>query len=353
MSGGVDSSVAAACMLREGFDCTGITMRLYDNSIVGTESRTCCSLNDVEDARRVCEKLGIDFYVANFEENFKREVIRPFIENYAAGLTPNPCIECNRRLKFDRLYKRACELECGVIVTGHYARVVRNLKTGEYELHKGIDEKKDQSYVLYMLTQDMLAHVRLPIGEQTKDTTRSIAAEYGFVNAHKADSQDICFIPDGNYQNFLSKNGVLCKPGNFVDTTGRILGTHTGICNYTYGQRKGLNVPDTHPWYVKEIRPSSCEIVLSSDEELYSDRLLAKGAVWTLGLPFESGSEVRCRARIRYHHREAPATVYVGDGGRLEVLFDEPQRAITPGQAVVFYDGTRVLGGATICPGEF
>lgn len=348
MSGGVDSSVAAACLQAEGYDCIGITMRLYDNETAGVASRTCCSLDDVEDARRVCEKLGIDFYVADFKKDFRQEVIEPFIREYEAGRTPNPCIECNRKLKFDRLYGRALDLECDVIATGHYARVIHNPETGEYELHKGEDGRKDQSYVLYMLTHDMLSHIRFPIGEMTKDRTRLMAGEYGFVNADKHDSQDICFIPDGDHQRFLKDNGILCKPGNFITTDGRILGTHKGICNYTCGQRRGLNVPDTHSWYVKEIRPASNEIVLGTDEELFSYELDAKDVVWTLREPHKEGDELKCRARIRYHHREAEARVYVEPHDTVHIVFDEPQRAITPGQAVVLYEGTRVLGGGTI-----
>lgn len=346
MSGGVDSSVAAAKMLEEGYDCIGITMKLYDNNDIGLEqTKTCCSLDDVEDARRVCECLGISFYVNNFKSDFSKCVIDRFVDEYREGRTPNPCIDCNRYLKFDRLYKRAKELECDVIVTGHYVRVIHNTETGLYELHKGMDPNKDQSYVLYMLTQEQLAHTRFPIGEMCKDETRSIAEIHGFVNAHKSDSQDICFIPDGDYHRFLKEHGVECSPGDFIDEQGNILGQHTGICNYTIGQRKGLGISAKAPYYVKEIRPRSNVVVLSDNDSLFSDTLKAVNVNWTLGKPDED--IIRCSAKIRYRHREAPATVYI-EGDEIKVVFDEPQRAITAGQAVVLYDGDLVLGGGTI-----
>ena len=354
MSGGVDSSVAAACMMRDGYDCIGMTMHLYDNETAGTDGRTCCSLSDVEDAKRVCESLGIDHYTGNFRELFSERVIRNFTDSYKNGKTPNPCIDCNRYLKFDALDKRAHELGCDVIVTGHYARVIYNADTGEYELHKGLDQKKDQSYVLYMLSHDQLSRTRFPIGELNKDRTRMIAEEYGFVNSHKADSQDICFIPDGDFRGFLARQGITCPHGNFVSESGEVLGEHTGICNYTIGQRKGLGIPALHPWFVKEIRPLSNEIVLSENDALFTSELTAHDVCWTYKAGRPDSDEIRCKARIRYHHKESDATVYItnkdGEDGsdRIRVAFDEPQRAITSGQAVVLYDGDRVLGGGTI-----
>jgi len=356
MSGGVDSSVAAACMLKAGYECVGMTMKLYDNDTAygcAADSRTCCSLDDVEDAGRVCEMLGIDHYTGNFCDEFKADVIGKFLDSYRRGDTPNPCIDCNRYLKFDRLMKRAKALDCDTVVTGHYARVIYNPLTEEYELHKGKDDKKDQSYVLYMLDHDQLSHIRFPIGEMNKDETRRIAEEYGFVNSHKPDSQDICFIPDGDYHAFLERNGILCKPGNFVTESGEILGEHTGISNYTIGQRKGLGIPGLHPWFVKEIRPASNEIVLSDNDALFSRELEATDVCWTFKDGIPKDREFKCKARIRYHHREADATVYIindaaDEASDIKVIFDEPQRAITPGQAVVLYDGDRVLGGGTI-----
>ncbi len=367
MSGGVDSSVAAACMMRDGYECIGITMQLYDNATVYGDStqaacdrtsngRTCCSLDDTEDAKRVCEALGIDHYTANFREAFGECVIRKFTDSYSRGITPNPCIDCNRYLKFDRLMKRAAELGCDTVVTGHYATVSYNSGTGEYELHKGLDPAKDQSYVLYMLSQEQLSHIRFPIGGLTKDVTRRIADEYGFVNSHKPDSQDICFIPDGDTRGFLRRQGVECEPGSFVTENGEFLGEHTGICDYTIGQRKGLGIPAAHPWYVKRIDPEMNEIILSDNEALFGRELKAVDVCWTYAAGKPASDEIRCKARIRYHHREADAMVYITQnsdtgaqaGESVKVVFDEPQRAITPGQAVVFYDGDRVLGGGTI-----
>lgn len=365
MSGGVDSSVAAVCMQQAGYDCIGITMKLYDNSNIGLDkTKTCCSLDDTEDARRVCERIGIDFYVNNFKDDFNDYVIEDFLDNYRKGRTPNPCIRCNRFLKFERLYNRAKELGCDTIVTGHYARVLYNEEEGVYELHKGIDSKKDQSYVLYMLTQEQLAHTHFPIGEMDKDRTRELAEKNGFVNAHKPDSQDICFIPDGDYHRFLSEHGVICNPGNFVDEDGNVLGRHTGICNYTYGQRKGLGISSQAPLYVKEIRPLTDEVVLSDNESLHSSSLMAEDVSWTLGgardvqrrcIKENNTAQIitledsfRCKARIRYHHREADATVSIIAEDKIKVTFDEAQRAITPGQAVVLYLDDIVLGGGTI-----
>ena len=367
MSGGVDSSVAAACMQRDGYECIGITMQLYDNATVygdgtqtecdrGANGRTCCSLDDTEDAKRVCETLGIDHYTANFREAFGECVIRKFTDSYSRGITPNPCIDCNRYLKFDRLMKRAQELGCDTVVTGHYARVIYNPGTGEYELRKGLDPAKDQSYVLYMLSQEQLSHIRFPIGELTKDETRRIADEYGFVNSNKPDSQDICFIPDGDTRGFLRRQGVECEPGSFVTENGEFLGEHTGICDYTIGQRKGLGIPAQHPWYVKKIDPEMNEIILSDNDSLFGRELEAVDVCWTYADARPAFDEIRCKARIRYHHREADAVVYITKnsgtdaqaGESVKVVFDEPQRAITPGQAVVFYDGDRVLGGGTI-----
>lgn len=350
MSGGVDSSVAAAAMMEDGYECVGITMRLYDNEQIFADSKTCCSLDDTEDAKRVCDKLGISHYVLNLKDDFNRNVICRFTDAYLNGRTPNPCIDCNRYLKFGALMEKAALLSCDKVVTGHYARVVYNEAADEYELRKGLDASKDQSYVLYMLSHEQLGAIRFPIGELDKSRTRQIAEEYGFVNADKPDSQDICFIPDGDYQGFLKKNGVECKPGNFVTVDGEILGKHTGICNYTYGQRKGLGISAKHPWYVCEIRPETDEVVLSDNESLFKRVLAARDVSWTFKAGTPGTDEIRCRARIRYHHREADATVYITNkaGTEIKVEFDEPQRAITPGQAVVLYDGDRVLGGGTI-----
>jgi len=355
MSGGVDSSVAAAKMQADGYECIGITMKLYDNEDIGlSKTKTCCSLDDTEDARRVCERLGIPFYVNNFKDDFATCVIDKFIAAYRLGHTPNPCIECNRFLKFERLYNRAKELGCDVIVTGHYARVLLNEETGEYELHKGQDPAKDQSYVLYMLSQEQLSHTRFPIGEMCKEETRRIAEDKGFVNANKPDSQDICFIPDGDYRGFLERQGIISIPGDFVLQDGTVLGIHTGICNYTVGQRKGLGISAKAPLYVKRIDPESNKVILSDNESLFGSNLVADDFCWTMENPDKLivDGVIRCKARIRYHHKEAEASVYLLDDKRVKVSFDEPQRAITCGQAVVLYNDSRVLGGGTIVEAE-
>lgn len=351
MSGGVDSSVAAAKMIQEGYESIGCTMRLYNNEDIGLDrTKTCCSLDDVEDARSVAYKLNMQFYVFNLSDEFKDKVINNFLECYSVGVTPNPCIECNRYLKFEKLFERAEILGCDKVVTGHYARVCFNEQTDLYELRKGVDPAKDQSYVLYMLTQNQLEHILFPIGDMKKEETRQIAEDNGFVNAHKQDSQDICFIPDGDYQGFLCRNGVKCKPGNFVTKDGEILGKHTGICNYTIGQRKGLGISSTHPYYVKDINSKENVVVLSDNESLFDTVLTARNVSFTMPLDkiSKDGHTIRCLAKIRYRHKESPATVTLLENDRIEVVFDEPQRAITPGQAVVLYDGEVVLGGGTI-----
>ena len=248
MSGGVDSSVAAYLMKEAGYDCIGVTMKLYDNEDIGMErEKTCCSLSDIEDARSVCVKLGIPYYVFNFKDDFKEKVIDNFISCYQKGMTPNPCIECNRHLKFEHLYKRAKALHCDVIVTGHYAKVIQDDQG--YHLLKGVDETKDQSYVLYSLTEEQLAHTCFPLGDYTKAEIRKIAEEQGFFNAHKHDSQDICFIPDGDYMAFIEKTtGKKSEPGDFVNQEGEIVGQHKGYYGYTIGQRKGLGISAPKPY---------------------------------------------------------------------------------------------------------
>lgn len=346
MSGGVDSSVAALLTAREGFRCIGCTMRLYDNADAGVAAeRGCCSLDDVEDARSVCLRLGMPFYAFNFTEDFRREVMAPFVESYRRGLTPNPCIECNRSMKFAKLLRRAEELGCVRLVTGHYARV-----EGEGErwvLKKALDENKDQSYVLYMLTQEQLEKVRFPLGRLTKTQVRAIAAENGFINAAKPDSQDICFVPDGNYSAVIERfTGEKTKPGLFVDRDGRALGEHMGIEHYTVGQRRGLGVSFGEPMYVVAVRPEDNTVVLGPNEALFSRKVFVPDFHWISGEP--PSEPLRGKAKIRYRHREQPVTVYPTAEGGVKLLFDEPQRAPTPGQAAVLYDGDIVLGGGTI-----
>ena len=346
MSGGVDSSVAAFLMKEQGCQCIGATMKLFHNEDIGVKrTKTCCSLEDVEDARSVAFRLGIPYYVFNFSDDFKGQVIDRFIAAYERGATPNPCIDCNRYLKFERLYERARILGCDAIVTGHYARIEQ--ENGRWLLKKSLDESKDQSYVLYSLTQEQLAHTRLPLGAMHKSETRRIAEEQGFYNADKPDSQDICFVPDGDYAGFIARfTGHDCPAGDFVDEDGHVLGQHKGIVHYTVGQRKGLGIAADAPLYVKQIDAASNRVVLSGNESLFSRELTANDFNWiAYDVP---PRELRASARVRYHQREQAATVTVLGDGRVHLVFDEPQRAITPGQAVVLYDGDTLLGGGTI-----
>ena len=344
MSGGVDSSVAAYLMKEAGYDCIGVTMKLYDNEDIGMEQeKTCCSLSDIEDARSVAVKLGIPYYVFNFKADFKEKVIDNFIESYRCGMTPNPCIECNRHLKFAHLWQKARELQCDVVVTGHYARITEDGQG--YHLLKGKDSAKDQSYVLYSLTQEQLAHTCFPLGGYTKEEIRRIAEEQGFFNAAKKDSQDICFIPDGDYRSFIEKTtGQSSQPGVFVDKDGNVLGTHKGYYCYTIGQRRGLGISAPQSLYVTEIRPEENKVVLGSNDDLFHSHLTADNFNWIE----EVWPDEVIKARIRYHQVEKEATARVTQDGRVEVDFLEPQRAITKGQSVVLYRGDAVVGGGRI-----
>ncbi|MCR5704748.1 MAG: tRNA 2-thiouridine(34) synthase MnmA [Eubacterium sp.] len=348
MSGGVDSSVAAVLMKEQGYDPIGVTMKLYDNEDIQMEhEKTCCSLSDVEDARSVAVKVGFPYYVFNFKAEFNEKVIEKFVQSYMNGRTPNPCIDCNRYLKFAELYRRAKELGCEFIVTGHYARIRFNEKTKKYELMKGIDDGKDQSYVLYHLTQEQLAHTKFPLGEYTKDEIREKAEQVGLLNAHKHDSQDICFIPDGNHKKFIEGyTGEKVGTGDFLDINGKVVGTHQGYYRYTVGQRKGVQVKREGKNYVLEIKPESNEVVIGRNKDLFHSTLIAGDFNWISGeAPMEP---IKVQGRTRYHQALADATVTVMENGEVKVAFDEPQRAITKGQSVVLYDGDVVLGGGTI-----
>ena len=348
MSGGVDSSVAAWLMQRDGFDCTGVTMRLTRNEAVNTEGlHTCCSERDIEDAAEVAYAMDIPYEVLDFTADFQEKIIDKFIRVYEAGGTPNPCIDCNRYMKFDHLLRWAEAHGLDHVVTGHYARVEQDEATGRWLLKKGLDENKDQSYVLYNLTQEQLAHVRLPLGGLHKSEVRAIAEQQHFVNARKHDSQDICFVPDGDYAGFIARyTGHDCPAGDFVDESGHVLGQHKGIVHYTVGQRKGLGIAADAPLYVKRIDAAENRVVLSGNDALFSRELTANDFNWiAYDVP---PRELRATARVRYHQREQAATVTVLSDGHVHLVFDEPQRAITPGQAVVLYDGDTVLGGGTI-----
>ena len=346
MSGGVDSSLAASLTKDAGFECIGCTMKLYDNEDIGLgRGHTCCSLDDVEDARSVAYKIGIPYYVFNFTGDFHEKVISRFVSAYEHGLTPNPCIDCNRYLKFDELYTRAEILGCEYLVTGHYARIEKY--NGEYLLKKALDESKDQSYVLYFLTQEQLAHTLFPLGTMKKPDVRALAEKNGFINASKPDSQDICFVPDGDYGAFLERyTGKKYTKGDFLDTDGKVLGNHNGTIRYTIGQRKGLGIAFGKPLYVKQIDVKNNTVTLAEEQELYSDTLTAEDFHWISG--HAPSSETICKAKVRYRQKEQPATAYPQQDGTVKIVFDEPQRAITPGQAVVLYDGDYVVGGGTI-----
>lgn len=348
MSGGVDSSVAALLTKQKGYECIGATMKLFSNEDINvSREKSCCSLSDVQDARSVAMRLDLPYYVFNFSDKFYECVINKFVSSYLSGATPNPCIECNKSLKFDKMFLRMKELGFDLVVTGHYARVQKDMTNGRYLLKKAADKTKDQSYVLYMLTQEQLRHVYFPLGELQKSEVRRIAERSGFVNAHKKDSQDICFVPDGDYASFIeSHTGRKSEPGNFVSPDGHIFGLHKGIAHYTIGQRKGLGISHTTPLYVTEIRPDTNEVVLGNEKDLYSDTLIADEV--NLISVEKIDEPMRVKAKVRYRQAEQPAVVRQLAGGKIFVKFDTPQRAITKGQAVVLYDGDTVVGGATI-----
>ena len=345
MSGGVDSSVAAYLTKEKGLDCIGCMMKLYDGP-EGSGGRTCCSEEDAFDARSVAIKLGIPFYVFNYKDPFREKIIDRFISCYEAGITPNPCIDCNRFMKFGCRMERAAILGCDYTVTGHYARIEQ---TDEgFILKKSADPTKDQSYVLYSLTQEQLSHILFPLGDLSKDDTRRIAEENGFVNASKPDSQDICFVPDGDYASVIKKySGKIYTCGKFVDLDGNILGEHKGLINYTIGQRKGLGISSDRPLYVCDIKTDTNEVVLGSNEDLFRTDVNVMDV--NRIIPYKNGDSIRCKAKIRYRQTEQPCVLTFLDGDRATLKFDEPQRAVTKGQAAVFYDGDIVIGGGTIC----
>ena len=348
MSGGVDSSIAAYIMKQHGFDCTGITLKLFDNDDIGEKKeKACCSLDDIDDARNVCRKIGIPYYVYNFKDSFRENVISRFINAYETGCTPNPCIDCNRFIKFEKLMRRAEELEFDCVVTGHYATIEFDEESGRYLLKKSVDSTKDQSYVLYSLTQKQLAKTLFPLGEMTKAEVRELAESLNLINAQKHDSQDICFVPDGDYAKFIEQYTGNCYPdGDFVDENGNVLGRHKGIIRYTIGQRKGLGLALPHPMYVKEKNLEENKVILCENEGLFSKELFAKDI--NLISVDKIDTPIRVKARVRYNQSEQPATVTQVDDDTIHVVFDEPQRAISKGQAVVLYDGDYVVGGGTI-----
>ena len=334
MSGGVDSSVAAWMLLQQGYECIGATMRLYDGG-------SCCDLQDVEDAGAVCDRLNIPHHVFWLWEDFEDQVIAPFVAEYEAGRTPNPCIACNRHLKFQALWQKARELGCDYLATGHYARI-----TEDFRLRKAVDLTKDQSYVLYFLTREQLSHTLFPLGELTKPQVREIAEAQGFVNAKKSDSQDICFVPDGDYGAFLERfTGKTYPPGAFLDSEGTVLGTHRGAVRYTLGQRKGLGVSAEQRLYVTAKDMEKNTVTLGRNEDLFS-RSLEAGELFLAEPLSPEGRSMT--AKVRYHQQEQPCQVFPAGSDRIRVTFDCPQRAVTPGQALVLYEGDTVFGGGTI-----
>ena len=343
MSGGVDSSAAAVLLRQQGYSCDGAMLRLYNGEVEGT----CCSADDAADARSVAYGLGMTFYVFNETERFARDVMDRFVAEYCAGRTPNPCIDCNRCLKFGALLERALLLGYDYLATGHYARVKLDEASGKYRLLRGRDRSKDQRYGLYQLGQHQLAHLLLPVGEYDKPSIRRSARQAGLINADKSDSQDICFVPDGDYTRFLQEyGGVKMIPGDFVDRAGHVLGRHKGLPCYTTGQRKGLGVSAGKHVYVLRKNAQDNTILLGDNEELFTSVLTADRVNWISGET--PASPLRVTAKTRYSQTEAAATVHPLPDGRIRVEFDVPQRAITAGQAVVLYDGEQVLGGGTI-----
>ena len=333
MSGGVDSTAAASLLLEQGHDCAGAHLELFEGA------------RETREARAAAQRLGIPFHVFNMEERFKREVVDRFAAAYLRGETPNPCVDCNRHIKFGALLEKAAQLGCDAVATGHYARVER--ANGRYLLRKGLDPSKDQSYVLYMLTQSQLARVRFPLGGMTKAQVREYALARGFRNAQKKESQDICFVPGGGYGAFLERyTGQPLRPGDFVDPQGRVLGRHRGTPRYTLGQRKGLGLALPRPGYVCGIDPAGNTVTVGEEALLFGSTLHARE--FNLDARGEFAAPLRCKAKIRYRQAEQWATAEQTGADTLRVNFDQPQRAITPGQAVVLYDGDCVVGGGTI-----
>ena len=348
MSGGVDSSVAAYLMKKRGYDCVGVTMKLFGNEDIGvSREKSCCSLEDVEDARSVAFRLDMPFHVFNFTDDFSDLVIRRFVEAYQNGATPNPCIDCNRFMKFDKLFERMILLEMDYVVTGHYVRTGYESATQRWLLKKAVDEEKDQSYVLYFMTQRQLKQADFPLGELRKNEVRQIAAEQGFINANKSDSQDICFVRDNNYAGFIEqRTGRIYESGDFVDLEGNVIGRHKGIIRYTVGQRKGLGLALPAPLYVREKNVEDNTVILSDDKGLYSKTLTAVDFNW---IACEAPTApIRIKAKVRYKQAEQWATAERISESLVKIEFDEPQRAIAKGQAVVLYDGDLVVGGGTI-----
>lgn len=351
MSGGVDSTVAAFKLKEMGYDVIGVNMRLWQDEFLEEEhfmkDGGCCSLSSVEDARRVCEKIGIPFYALDFKGVFKEKVVDYFIDAYHEGETPNPCIACNKYVKFEALLEKAHELGAYYVATGHYAKILYDDSLERYVIKKSNAVRKDQTYALYNLTQDQIKHILMPLGDfDSKEDVRAIAAELDVQMSRKSDSQEICFVPDQDYVGFLKRNSDIDVPkGQFVDSEGHVLGEHQGIIHYTVGQRKGLGMTFGKPMYVIDIDKNTGEVVLGSNEEVHSKELFADLVNF---IPFDALTEpYTCTAKVRYSAKEAACTLYPEANG-VRVVFEVPQRAVTPGQAVVFYKDDYLVGGGTI-----
>ena len=349
MSGGVDSSVAAWLLKEQGYDVMGVTMQIWqdEDTEVQEAEGGCCGLSAVDDARRVAMDLGIPYYVMNFKEEFRKNVMDYFVGEYVEGRTPNPCIACNRYVKWESLLRRSMAIGADYIATGHYAQIDR-LPGGRYSLKTSVTASKDQTYALYNLTQDQLSHTLMPVGSYHKEEIRDMAERLGLPVAHKPDSQEICFIPDHDYASFIEEyTGRELPPGNFVDLDGNVLGRHRGITHYTVGQRKGLNLSMGRPVFVVEIRPDTNEVVIGDNNDVFTNVLRCDKLNW-MAVDGLHGKSMEVTAKIRYSHKGSPCTIREIGEGMVECRFHEPVRAVTPGQAVVFYDGDYVAGGGTI-----
>lgn len=348
MSGGVDSAVCAYLLKEQGYDVTGLTLRSWVSGD-GQESRCC----EIDDARAVCDKIGIPFYVVNCLEEFEKTVTDPFIDDYLKGRTPNPCVICNRTVKWDRMLYNAKMMGAEYVATGHYASIVR-LDNGRYTVKKALHSEKDQAYMLYRLSQEQLAATLMPLGTYTKAEVRDIAAKAGLPVAQKGDSQEICFVVDGDYAGYIERNAKTSVPpkGNFVDEDGKVLGTHEGIIHYTVGQRKGLGIAMGYPIFVKEIRPETNEVVLAKDEALYSKEVVCDDLNFLSVADIDEADGLECSVKIRYRHGGQSARLEKIDDKKIRVVFTDPVRAATPGQSAVFYDSNGYVIGGGIITGE-
>lgn len=346
MSGGVDSSAAALILKKEGYDVIGISMKLWEGSSKARKS--CCSLEDFRDARRVADMIGIPYYVVNMENEFLERVVNPFISNYMSGQTPNPCVLCNSEMKFDLLLEKAAHLGADYLATGHYAIIEYDARRGQYILKKGRDESKDQSYFLFSMTQKQLSRILFPLGNYVKDEVRAILRDAGITIADKEESQDICFVEDGNYSAFIDKNGAIhpSGKGKIISRNGEVLGEHEGIYRFTIGQRRGLGISSTRRLYVTGFDEKNNHVIVGDEEDLMSSGLIARDVNWVAmnGLDCEMEASVK----IRYSHDDYKATLSSLDNGKIEVSFMDNQRAVTPGQAVVFFKEDEILGGGWI-----